>query len=933
MLERDYELERIHALIDRVARGGDGFLAIEAVAGLGKTTLLEHARTRAAAAGVRALMARASELERDYAFGIARQWLEPELVAADASARTRLLSGAAALAEPVLLGTGLDGREPEISPRVLHSLYWLLANMSERQPTVLILDDAQWADEPSLRFMNFIVSRLEGAAMAILFAARPVEAYDAGMLLSRLLGDPGCEVLRPATLSESAAAELLGERLGQPPEQRFRDAVQEAAGGNPFYLKEIGETLARDGIDPTDDHAAEVAQLRPQTLARAILSRLSAEARVAARALAVLDAPSELRLVAAVAAVPVDVVARAAEELVSSGVIDDARPLRFVHPIVRGAMLAGVSRAERSELHERAAAELRALGAGAERVAIHLLELEPRGDQDVVETLAEGARLAAARGAPEVAVRLLRRAMAEPPAPEKEAKLLFSLGMAENESDLPEASGHLFQAAELASDPVDRGRALVVAGWAGGINARPVGGLPLIEEAIDALGDRDRELTLSLEATAMMVGFLTEGDSGRETMAERAARFGDLRGETPGEAVLLAGLARYEMDRGAPADVVAALAERASGCPGTLVGAGPNWTWLLNCAIALIQTERLDFAQRLLEDAVARARELGSATGFGIASANLAGVALRRGDLRRAEADARAALASGGARAWYRTGATTRLIESLVRQGRVDEAQSAYDSTGFGEQIPEFRPATPILIARGQLRWAQGEIERAEADLSDALRRISRHAAPNAVGLDARLLVTLIHHATGERARAEEEAAEALSRARAWGAPGALGDALRVQGVVRGGQEGIEMLSKAVEILAGSSHVLTHATALIDLGAAIRRGGSRAAARKHLREGLALAEWGGAAPLWELARQELAATGVRVPRADARHRLTPSEQRISQMAADGATNPQIAQALFVTVKTVESHLANAYRKLEISSRRELPAALARQATA
>jgi DNA-binding NarL/FixJ family response regulator len=169
-----------------------------------------------------------------------------------------------------------------------------------------------------------------------------------------------------------------------------------------------------------------------------------------------------------------------------------------------------------------------------------------------------------------------------------------------------------------------------------------------------------------------------------------------------------------------------------------------------------------------------------------------------------------------------------------------------------------------------------------------------------------------------------------LAITRQWGAPGAIGDALRVSGLVVGGSQGIDLLQQAVDALSASQHRLAYAMALVDLGSALRREGQRAAARDPLREGLALADWAGAAPLQEHASQELRATGIRVPRAGARDRLTPSEQRIAEMAADGSTNPQIAQALFVTVKTVESHLAAAYRKLDINSRRELPAALAKR---
>lgn len=170
-----------------------------------------------------------------------------------------------------------------------------------------------------------------------------------------------------------------------------------------------------------------------------------------------------------------------------------------------------------------------------------------------------------------------------------------------------------------------------------------------------------------------------------------------------------------------------------------------------------------------------------------------------------------------------------------------------------------------------------------------------------------------------------------LEIANAWGTPGAIGEAqLAAAAVADDDQIAIAVLREAVEQLAGSPANLEHARALVDLGAALRRAGSRSECRDPLREGLAFAELAGAAPLAQRAREELAASGLRLRRQNEdRDRLTPSEQRIARLAADGSTNPQIAQSLFLTIKTVEGHLSNAYRKLGIARRTELQAALAR----
>jgi DNA-binding CsgD family transcriptional regulator len=173
---------------------------------------------------------------------------------------------------------------------------------------------------------------------------------------------------------------------------------------------------------------------------------------------------------------------------------------------------------------------------------------------------------------------------------------------------------------------------------------------------------------------------------------------------------------------------------------------------------------------------------------------------------------------------------------------------------------------------------------------------------------------------------------EELELARIWGAPRALGAALRVAGVVEGGQRGLALLEEAVEVLADSPAKLEHAKARTELGAALRRAKRRSEARDQLRHAVELATRCGAAALATRAETELLATGARPRRIalSGLESLTPSERRVAELAAEGPTNREIAQALFVTPKTVEVHLSSVYRKLGIRSRSQLPAALTAQ---
>ena len=183
--------------------------------------------------------------------------------------------------------------------------------------------------------------------------------------------------------------------------------------------------------------------------------------------------------------------------------------------------------------------------------------------------------------------------------------------------------------------------------------------------------------------------------------------------------------------------------------------------------------------------------------------------------------------------------------------------------------------------------------------------------------------------AVGRRDEARRSAERELDRARAWGTPSAIGTALRVRGVLQTGEEGLRLLEEAVAMIAPSPVRLEYARALTDYGAALRRANRRADARAPLREALALALRGGALAIAKRAHEELAATGekLRPLLAGGVESLTPSERRVAELAAEGLSNRDIAQGLFLTVKTVEMHLSRAYRKLDIGSRRELPEAL------
>ena len=410
LLEREAELAELEALVGE-SRGGSGRLVlIEAQAGLGKTRLLQAARRIGADAGMRVLAARATELERDFPFALVRQLFAPSLMAMGAAERDRLLEGASGAARAALGLT--DDESPPAPPgddfSVLHGLYWLIAALAERQPLLLAVDDAHWSDAASLRFLTFLLPRLEELPALVVVACRPGEAGAHGDL-ARIASDGAVRRLAPGALSRAAAAALLAAELGSEPDDEFAAACHEASGGNPFLLRELAITLVAQSIDPRAGAAQRVRELAPERVTRTVLlrlARLSPHAHAVAQALAVLGDDSDHRLVAALAELDEDETSAAADALRAVAILDAGASLRFAHPLVRTALYAELPAGVRAGAHVRAAALLRERGASPEQLATHLLASTEQGERATVETLLDAARRALAGGAPQLGRRL-----------------------------------------------------------------------------------------------------------------------------------------------------------------------------------------------------------------------------------------------------------------------------------------------------------------------------------------------------------------------------------------------------------------------------------------------------------------------------------------------------------------------------------------------
>jgi DNA-binding CsgD family transcriptional regulator len=930
LLEREREVAELDASARAACAGTGRLVVVEAHAGLGKTRLLAAARAAGGAAGMRVLAARATELERAFPFALARQLLAPALAALDHGEREALLAGAVGPGRGALgLGTAADAA-PADAFAVLHALYWLTAALAERQPLLLAVDDAHWADAASLDALAFLVPRLEDLPVLLVLACRPDEP-GAEPALARIATDALARRLTPRALSPQATGALLADALQRTPEDAFTATCHEVSGGNPFLLSELAHTLATERIDPAAERSARVRELTPERVSRTVALRLAAlspEAQAVARALVILGDGADAPLVAALAELDEPAVARGADALRAAAILDPDAALRFLHPLVRGALEPPAG--ERAAAHARAAALLRARGASAPELATHLVATEARGDRATAETLLAAGRAALASGAPRAADAYLTRALREPAPADLRPAIVDRLVTAGIHAPDRERFAAVLDEVreELARDPALRVRWgikasvwMVLHGHAGDAIRLLRDGVAQAEEQ----GDAVRAFGLAAQLSAI---------APRPVPVARAkvSRYRDrLEADSPAGRLAAALESEWQCFDGTAAEATAA-AHVALARDARIFVEQPELFGPGRPILALVLSDELDAARRYREHVLAHARRR-NATPELVAAWWLSGfVAWASGDLPAAEADVRQALevARLGRLPFAVTPMRTVLASLLLARGERDAAQAEIEATGLTGAVPDVVWSALVLYPRGQLRLEQARHDEAVADFAQLTRLSELWGAIGAPAPAPRVSLVRALCALGEVDRARPFADAALAHARRFGSATVLSRALRASALAAE-DPGTRLAAfrEAAEVVAGSPARLVRAEALADLGAALRRARRDVDARPPLREALALARRCGATGLAKTVADELAATGERVRRHTpiGAESLTPSQRRVAELAATGLTNRQIAQTLFLTVKTIESHLAAAYDTLGIRSRQALPGAL------
>jgi DNA-binding CsgD family transcriptional regulator len=927
LLEREREVAQLDELVSGVAGHGARMALIEGAAGIGKTTLLNETRRLAASDGIAVLAARGSELEREFPFGVVRQLFEPVLV--DPKARKDAFAGAAAAAAPIFEtpGEGAAAGVEDTGFATLHGLYWVTLNLAGERPLLLSIDDLQWVDRPSFRFLAYLVRRLEDVPVLVGATLRSHEPGSDTALIAEVANDPLTALISPGPLSAEAVTELIAARLERPADADFAHACHLSTGGNPLLLHELLRALRAERVEPIAANAGVVRDLGPRAASRAVLlrlARLPAEAAKVARAVAVLGDGAELWAVADLAGLDERAVAEGTGALARSEILRHEPPLGFVHPLVRDAVYLELPPGERELEHQRAAQLLHEAGAKPEQIAAHLLNTPRSSEPWVADVLEQAGRTGARTGAAESAAAYLRRALDEPLEPPRRARILSELGHAEMHSRGKDAAVHLGEAYEMLEDPIQRAEVGFALARTLNFTRAPEEANAVARRALEELPDGHDDMRHALEAIELMTVIF--GAAPREQLTRLEAYRSDLVGEGPGARMLASISAFHWSNAGGTARECVELA-RAALADDVLVKQDNGLYWVTaNVVLVYADDPR---AVEVWEAARREAHRNGSL--FAILSVNLwrGWNLLRWGDLPEAEESLLAAAEEmslwGSEQGTVNEYPAAFLAETRIERGDLGGAREALEASGKFDAKGD--GANFWRGSRAELLFNEGRLDEALEACDEYRSRLMQHMNPTPHPW--RSLRAVICDRLGRTEEGIELAAQEVELARRWGAPGALGRALRTQGTLMR-EDGLDLLREAVEVLDGSPSRLQLAKALCALGTAERLARRQKEAREPLRRALELADVCGAEPLAERARTELQATGAR-PRTSALtgiESLTPSERRVADLAAEGMSNREIAQELYVTPKTVEVHLSNSYRKLEIAGRRELPRALA-----
>jgi DNA-binding CsgD family transcriptional regulator len=905
LIGRAPELSRLSLLIDAAQIGRSSALIVHGDPGIGKTSLLKQAARRAE--GFRVLRARPLQAESELPFAGLSELLGPILELRERIPGPQQVALAGALA----LGPAVGGDRFAVAAATLS----VLAAAAEDAPVLVVVDDAHWLDDPSRVSLIFAARRLGSEGIVVLFGMRDRE----------WLADTGLETLRLDGLAADAAGVLI-DQTEVTLDVTVRDRLVTETRGNPLAIIEAVSTLTEDerrGRVPIGHPLAVGA-----TLERAFAQHLEDLPDVTRRALVIAaasDTGDAREILAAMAGEGLSAQTLEAAERAEMITLSRGR-VEFRHPLVRSAAYHARDPAGRRDAHRALAA---AVG-GDDQGAWHLAAAAAGPDEEVAAMLEASATRALGRSAYGAAARALEAAATLSPDDAGRLRRTIQAGRALWLGGEPARAARILEtAAELARDPVVRAQVQHLRAQAMFFTYPVAETHAMLVAEAGRVADQDPLLAAQMLCTASNVSVMAGEVERAEQMAREAMRaVGDHQGPSAIMAKLTLG--GSSALRGNVADglrmiepVLAGERERLmdpmSELASSLFAVIPILTW----------TDRREMARGMLESIIAGARAAGAVTGLPFWLAGLSELELREGRITPAYA-----AASESVQLASDTGQATELTFSLVTLARLDailgnEAEcrglvsTALDSarrTGTGS-IETY--ASSVL---GLLELSLGRPDRAVAHLltCDRLRDVHGTGLLAVVHWAGDLIDAQVRTDDLDGARVTVDMVQAS--AGRTGVRWELSIAARGRAMLaaEGNYEGEFERALALH---GNDSRYERARTLLALGMRRRRSRRRADARTVLREALAYFETSGALPWAEQARVELRAAGETVPSGESRpqslHTLTPQELQVALTVAAGATNKEAAAALFLSTKTVEFHLGNAYRKLNLRSRAEL----------
>jgi DNA-binding CsgD family transcriptional regulator len=903
---RRAERQVLDQLLAGARAGRSGVLVARGEAGIGKSALLEHARDQAGATGFRVQHVGGVEAETQFAFsGLHRLCGE-------------LGGRAGALPEPqqVALGVAFGLRSGPPPDRFLVGLATLnlMAEAAEERPLLCLVDDAQWLDQASAQVLAFVARRVAAERLALVFALRDPTEGDVRPFA-------GLPELHVGGLPETDARDLLGARVHAPLDDEVRDRIIAEARGNPLALLELpggAEPARLAGGFETPDVVSVPRRIED------FYGRRSGS----------LPAETQLLLLLAAAEPTGDpaVLWRAAEHLgiaretapaEAAGLLEIGTRVRFRHPLVRSAVYRAATPPDRRRAHGALAAATDP-HLEPDRRAWHRAQGVSGTDEEVAAELQRSADRARARGGSAAASAFLQRAAELTPEPARRAGRALEAAQVKHEAGAPEAALELLTVAgEGPLDARQRARLQLLRARVDFQLTRAGDVAGMLLDAARALAPLDaalaRETYLHALDAALVIGGSDRGRSVLEVAA--AARAAP---PPPGPAgpvdLLLDGLVvTYTQGYGSGVPVLRRALEEFRGQETATSGryGDDSWLWLASrTAVALFDDE---LTLLLLDRHVRLAREVGALAALPAALQAQSIILLLTGEFAHAaELDAESAALTRA------TGARPLRIAQLVLSawgGRAAETLHLHAST-----VDRADGSSDGAEATGA-QYALAVLHNALGDYPAAQEAAARASAFHELGNGNLALPELVEAAVraGHPGPAAAAVEELGARAQASGTPWALGLAARSHALTSTGTVAEDHYRDAIERL-GSCRIATHlARTHLVYGEWLRREGRRQDAREQLRTAHEMLSQMGAEAFAARAARELGATGEhprsRTPQPT--HALTAQEQHIARLVATGATSREVGAQLFLSPRTIETHLRNIFRKLGITSRRQL----------